>query len=336
MQDSPFISIIIPCRNEHKFISKCLDSILVNNYPENKMEIFIVDGMSADGTREIINNYAKKYPFIHLIDNPRKITPVALNIAVKKSIGDIIIRMDSHTTYDKNYIKKCVEYLKEYDADNVGGVIKTISMGNSLMSKSINACMSNFFGTGNSYFRIGAQKPMQVDTVPFGCYKKEVFDRVGLFNESLERSQDLEFNMRLKKAGGKIYLCPDIIGYYYPKSKLTEFMVHNFKDGVWVTYPLKFIKMPFRPRHYVPLIFVLLLIVLALLGFVVKPFFYLFLSAILFYLFCLVYFSVKVSILKKDFTLLIFLPAAFAVRHFSYGFGELWGILLLLIKPKLK
>ena len=330
------VSIIIPCRNEKKFIGKCLDSILANNYPVEKMEIFVVDGMSTDGTRDIIIDYGKKYSFIRLLDNSKRTTPVALNIGIKNSKNNIIIRMDAHATYKSDYILKCATFLEKYDADNIGGVWIVKSRENTIIGRGISAAMSSFFGSGDAYYKIGLERLKIVDTVPFGCYKKEVFDKIGLFNENLERSQDLEFNLRLKKAGGRIYLFPEIVGYYYQRSKLKEFAKHNFKDGIWVTYPLRFVKTPFRPRHYVPLLFVLMLIFLIIAGFFMKPFFYLLLILLSFYLIFLLYFSFKIFLAKKDPTLLISLPVVFLVRHLSYGFGELWGAVLLLIRPKLK
>jgi len=250
------VSVIIPCRNEEKFIKRCLESIFLQDFPKEKLEVLVIDGMSEDKTREIIKKYQKSYSFIRILDNPKKITPSPLNVGIKNSKGEIVVRMDSHADYRKDYISKCVKYLKRYNADNVGGIIKTIPAENSIFAEAIAFSMSTVFGVGSSYFRTGVDNPRWVDTVFGGCYKKKVFKKIGLFNENLVRSQDMEFNLRLKRAGGKILLAPDIISYYYPKSDFQNFFFHNIGDGIWSVYPLKFVKMPFQLRHYIPLIFV--------------------------------------------------------------------------------
>jgi len=310
------VSIIIPCRNEEKFIGKCLDSIIAQDFPKEKLEVLVIDGMSEDRTREIINKSKIQNPKskIQLINNPNKFIPCGLNIGIRKAKGKIIIIMEAHSTYEKQYISKSLKYLDEYGVDNVGGVIRTIPAEDTLIARAIAVCLSHFFGAGNSYFRTGTKKPKLVDTVFGGCYRKEVFDKIGLFNENLVRSQDMEFNLRLKRKGGKILLAPDIASYYYPKSKLGEFFIHNFEDGVWAVFPLKFVKMPLRWRHYIPLFFILT-----------------FLISIWPYLLINLYFSAKVAIKEKEIGFLFALPIVFAVRHFGYGFGSLWGLIKLIL-----
>jgi len=287
--------------------------------------------MSEDRTREITIEYTKQYSFIKVLDNHKKFTPFALNIGIKNSKGEIIVFMGAHTFYKENYMSKCVKYLKEYNADNVGGIMLTLPRDNTLIAKAIAISLSHPFGAGNSYFRIGSEKPRWVDTVFGGCYKREVFEKIGLFNENLVRSQDIEFNLRLKKAGGKILLVPDIIAYYYPKSNFKEFFVHNFKDGIWAIYPLKFVKIPLCLRHYIPLIFVLGLLGTGLLGIFFPIFFWLFLFIFGSYFLVANYFSVKISTKEKDIRFLFLMPLAFATRHIGYGLGSVWGLIKLII-----
>jgi len=308
------ISIIIPCRNEEKFIAKCLESITSQDYPKEKLEVLVIDGMSEDKTREIINKFKiKNLKFkIQLIDNPKKYTPLGLNIGIKNARGGIIIRMDAHAIYSKDYILKCVKYLKEYNADNVGGVIKTRPAKNTITARAIALSLSNPFGAASD-FRIGSREIKEVDTVFGGCYKREVFEKIGFFNENLIRSQDIEFNLRLKRAGGKILLAPDIISYYYPKGNLKDFFISNFRDGVWAIYPLKFVKIPFKLRHYLPLIFILTLPL-----------------NILSYILLSLFFSVQVALREKDFRYLSLMPIVFACRHIGYGIGSIFGLIKLL------
>ena len=325
----PFVSIIIPCRNEEKFIGKCLDSIIAQDYPKDRLEVLVVDGMSEDGTREIIEQFKTMKPrrgpigtisardklrnlgiatslpalamTLKLLNNPKKVTPCALNIGIKNAKGEIILWMSAHSRYEKDYISKCVKYLKEYDADNVGGVMITLPRDNAFIGKAIATVLSHPFGVGNSVFRTGAKEPKWVDTVFGGCYKKEVFDKIGLFNESLVRSQDMEFNLRLKKTGGKILLAPDIVSYYYPKSNLKDFFIHNFEDGSWVTYPLKFGIKAFSWRHLIPLFFILGLVGTGILGIFFSPLLWLFLFVLSSYLLVNLYHSEPLPKLNLNF-----------------------------------
>lgn len=331
---NPELSIIIPCRNEKDYIKNCLDSLLAQDYPRDKMEILVIDGMSEDGTLDILKDYTKKN-LIKVFENSKKFTPSALNIGIKNSNGSIIMRIDAHASYNKNYVSGCIKYLKKYNVDNVGGVVHAVPVTNSIFAQVIAQVYSHPFGAGYSFFRIGAIEPKLTDTVFGGCYKKEVFKKVGLFNENLIRSQDLEFNIRLKNAGGKILLIPNIISYYHPKATLAEFLRHNFIDGKWAILPLKFIKTPFKLRHYIPLIFVLSLLGTGLLGIFFPIFFWLFLFIFGSYFLAAIYFSVKISTKEKDLRYLFLMPIVFAIRHFGYGIGEIFGVFGLFTDSKI-
>lgn len=326
-----FISIIIPCRNEEKFIGKCLNSLLNNDYPKENLEILVIDGASEDKTRKIVKDYSEKYSLIKLLENPQKYTPFALNIGINNAKGDIIMRADSHASYERDYISKCVRYLRDYNANNVGGIWKIEPRENTLIGKAIALSLSHPFGSGDAFYKTElVREPKWVDTVPFGCYKKEIFKEIGLFNENLIRSQDMEFNTRLKNKGGRILLVPDIISYYYARSNLKEFFLHTIKDGIWAILPLKFVKIPFGLRHYLPLLFVGSLLVFLILSFF-WPVFSTPLFIILgFYILAGLFFSVRIAFREKDWKLFFALPIAFAARHFAYGLGSLWGMIKLM------
>jgi len=347
----PFVSVIIPCRNEEKYIEKCLDSLLAQDYPRDNLEFLIVDGASEDKTKEIIKMYVNKYPFIQLIDNLKKFTSFGLNIGIKKAKGEIIIRADAHTEYPENYISKCVEELLKYSEEekvgNVGGIVglpemvgfeeikkrfETSNPGkkyNINIAKAIAICLSHPFGAA-SQFRLGTKEPRFVDTVFGGCYKKEVFKEIGFFNEHLIRSQDLEFNLRLKRAGWKILLIPDIIFKYYPKSSFWDFFKHNIDDGIWAIYPIKFIKQPFQLRHYIPLLFILSLIIFFILTFYFSWAKILFILILSIYLSLNLIFSFSIAC-KNGAIYLLLMPIAFICRHFGYGFGSIWGLIRTMI-----
>jgi glycosyltransferase involved in cell wall biosynthesis len=331
--NTPFISVIIPCLNEEELISKCIDSILANDYAYDNLEILIIDGMSKDKTRKLVKEYMNKHYFIRLLDNPKKKVPNALNIGIKNARGDIIIRMDAHTQYEKEYISKCIIYLQKNNVDNVGGICITVASNNTLIAQAIVLVLSHPFGVGNSYFRIGTKEPKYVDAVPFGCYKREVFNKIGLFNENLIRNQDIEFNLRLKRAGGKILLVPDIISYYHARSTLISFANNNFLNGFWVIYGIKFSKLPFSIRHLVPLFFILSLISTSLLSIFYHPFLYVFASILGLYSVINIFFSLKLSLIHgiRYFSTIV---SAFSTLHFSYGFGSLWGSIKLLTSSK--
>jgi len=327
MEKYPSVSVIVPCRNEEKFITKCLNSIIQQDYPHEKMEILVIDGMSEDKTRQIAKKISQRNPIVELLDNPKKITPAAFNLGIKNAKGDVIIIMGAHAKYKKDYISKCIETLLKYNADNVGGILRAKASKNTLIAKGIAYCLSSFFGVGNSYFRKGAKKVLKVDTVFGGCYRKEVFKKIGFFDERIVRNQDLELNLRLKKTGGKILLAPDIISYYYPKANLIDFAKHNFRDAFWVTYPLKFRLKTFRWRHLMPLFFVSGLIGSGALGIFFPLFLKLFLFIIILYLLITIFSSIVIAIEKKNFRYLFLMPLAFASRHIPYGIGSIWGLI---------
>jgi glycosyltransferase involved in cell wall biosynthesis len=337
MNKSILVSVIIPCYNEEKFIGSCLNSIIANDYPKNNLEILVIDGMSKDKTRKILKEYIQKYSFIRLLDNPKKFIPFGINIGIKEAKGEIIMRGDAHTTYGKDYILNCVKYLYEYNADSVGGIRKHIPSKGALFAEAITFSLSHPFGGGNAYYRYPSiiKKPKWVDTVPFFCCKKEIFKRVGLFNENIQRSEDMEFNLRLKRAGGKILLVPEIVSYYYPRSTLKDFFFHNFKDGIWAVYPLKFTRMPLRLRHYIPLIFVLSLLISLTAGlfwFWGKFFFFLILRS---YFLLNLLFSLEIS-LRRGLKYFFILPFVFTARHFGYGLGSLWGLIKLIFSGEIE
>lgn len=325
MTKLPFISIIIPCRNEEKFIGKCLDSIIGQDFSNENMEILVVDGMSDDRTRDIIANYAKQFSFIKQLENPNKIVPTAMNIGILKSKGKIIIRMDAHNTYEKDYISKCIKYMKEYDADNVGGIWITLPSNKSLLAKSIALALSNPFGVGNAHFRIGSKEPRYVDTVPFGCYRKEVFEENGLFDEDLIRNQDDEFNLRLIRNGGKILLVPDIVSYYYARDSLSKLWQMYYQYGYFKPLVTHKIGAILTWRQLIPSLFLCSLMFTFVLSFFSYYFMRIFLLIIASYIATNLIFSFAIAI-EKSLKLLAFLPITFATLHFSYALGYLKGI----------
>lgn len=325
MSDLPKVSIVIPCRNEEKFIGKCLDCIVANDYPKDHLEVLVVDGMSEDGTREIVQDYAKRQPFVRLLNNPKKVTPAALNIGLSNAKGQVIMRMDAHTLYPTNYISGLIYWLTKSNADNVGGVCVTLPSNDTPMANAIAIALSHPFGVGNAYFRVGMLEPRWVDTVPFGCYRREVFDRIGLFDERLIRNQDIEFNARLQKAGGKIFMTPEIQSYYYCRAGLGGLWQQNFQNGQWNIYTVALAGWSLSWRHFVPLGFVTGLVGSGLLTLEFPTFGWLFGAIIVVYLVSAVAASLGSS-KGRHANARALLPLVFLVLHLSYGLGSLWGI----------
>ena len=256
------LSVIVPIYQEEKYISKCIDSMLSQDYPKDDLEIILVDGMSKDRTREIVATYTAKYPFIRMIDNPERIAPCAMNRGIKEAKGDVIMRLDAHATYEKNYFSLLVEKLNELPgAENVGALCNTLPVNDSITAQSIAAVLSSSFGMGNSHFRVGADKEMEVDTVPFGCFHRSIFDKVGLYDEELVRNQDDELNARIIKAGGKIYLIPQLVCEYYARDTAKKVYKMFYQYGVFKPLVNKKLGSPATVRQFFPLFFMLGLLV---------------------------------------------------------------------------
>lgn len=318
--------MVIPCRNEENHIKDCLESVLAQSYPVDRMEVLVVDGQSEDGTRIILDEYQKKYDRVRIIDNPAKITPAAFNLGIKASRGEAIVIMGAHSAYDRQYVEKCVKSLQEFGADNVGGKLIISPRESTLVARAIVSAMSHPFGAGNSYYKTGLNERKWVDTVFGGCYRRDVFDRIGYFNEKLVRGQDMDFNSRLKKAGGKILYVPDIIVRYSIRSNFKDFFMHDFWGGVWVVYLMKFTGQPLRPRHYAPVVVAAAGLALLGLGFLNPVFFVILLSAVGLYILLSLYFSFKIAIREEKWQLFFLMPVAFASRHAAYALGSIVGV----------
>lgn len=315
------VSVIIPCRNEENYIGKCLDSIINQSYGIENIEIMISDGLSEDNTVNIINEYQKKYGMIRLLRNEKKVTPVAMNLGIKNSTGEIIIIFGSHAFMDKEYVRICVEKLENPEISCVGG--KMISISENSNAEAISMAMSSPFGVGNALFRY-SDKEEYVDTVAFGAYRKSIFDEIGLFDEQFVRNQDDELNFRVTKAGGKILLCPDIISYYYTRGSFSKLWRQYYQYGFWKVRVIQKHKRPASLRHIIPLLFTVGLFCGALLSLFSKAFMHIYLSVIALYAVLAFVFASKVQTEKKHLLKIVY---SFIILHLSYGMGFIDGLL---------
>src|SRR2546422_11468375 len=260
------VSVIVPCRNEERYIARCLDSIMATDYPSDRLEVLVVDGQSEDGTRAILHEYVARYPSIRVLDNPGRIQPIALNVGIRAATGEILMRMDAHALYPKNYITDLVTALETSGADNVGGVLITAPARETPIGRAIAIALSQPFGVGNAYFRIGVRQPRWVDTVAFFCCRRETFERVGLFDEQLARDEDSEFNARLIKRGGRILLSPNVVSHYYARDSLSQVARMYYQYGYSKPLVARKLGAVMTGRQLVPPPFVLFLAADALLS----------------------------------------------------------------------
>ena len=318
------LSVIVPIYQEEKYISKCIDSMLSQDYPKDDLEIILVDGMSKDRTREIVATYTAKYPFIRMIDNPDRIAPCAMNRGIKEAKGDVIIRLDAHVYYPKNYFSLLVEKLNELPgAENVGALCNTLPVNDSITAQSIAAVLSSSFGMGNSHFRVGADKEMEVDTVPFGCFHRSIFDKVGLYDEELVRNQDDELNARIIKAGGKIYLIPQLVCEYYARDTAKKVYKMFYQYGVFKPLVNKKLGSPATVRQFFPLFFVLGLLVGPVVCLFLPVLWWAYFAVIMLWFILATSFSLKDS---KSLKRILTQNWIYFVVHFGYGWGYIVGI----------
>ena len=299
---------------------------MTQDYPKDDLEVLFVDGMSVDATRGIVAEYSKRFPFIRLLDNPKRIVPSAMNIGIQAAKGKIIIRLDAHACYCDNYFSVLVKRLMELNADNVGSVCKTDVLCKTPKTLAIREVLGNKFGVGNSTFRTGVGGVMEVDTVPFGCWHSDVFRKYGLYDERLVRNQDIELNKRIIRGGGKICIVPDTYCTYYARERFRALAKNNYENGKWnvltVFYTKKFDSL--SVRHFIPLLFVLSLVLPVLASVIWGPLLLLGLVSLSVYGFALGGISLFLAYRKK--LNFFYLLISFMTLHLSYGWGALVGI----------
>ena len=318
----PFISLIIPTLNEEKYLEQTITSLLSNDYPDSKLEILIIDGLSTDNTLEIAQGFANKFANIRLISNPKIYQSAALNIGIKESKGDFIIRADAHAIYDKNYIISTIHLLQKSVYENVGPV--QISIGGTLLENAIAKAMNSKIGMGNAQYRLDKRRVFEVKSVWLGAWKKETLININGFDENLPISEDFDLNYRLRKSGGKIAASNSIKAMYIVRKSLSGLFKQFYKYGFWkMKFLMKYPK-EFQPRWMAPPVFVFSLLLSILLSQLITwvifiPIFYLFLLFLTTFCFLVTANSIK------DFLSSAILFLIFPVIHFAWGIGFLIG-----------
>jgi succinoglycan biosynthesis protein ExoA len=318
----PLVSIVLPCRNEAGHIETCLQTILAQDPPGGDIEIIAADGMSTDGTREYLEEQARAHPQLRVLNNPGRIVSTGLNAAIRAARGEIIVRMDAHTMYAADYVKQCLAVMAESGADNVGGPMQT--RADTFLEKAISAVFHSALAVGGARSHQPDYEGF-VDTVIYGCWKKSVFDRVGLFDEELVRNQDDEHNLRLVRSGGRIYQSPRIRSWYHVRGSLTALFRQYMQYGYWKVLVIRKHQTPASFRHVVPGAFVGAICILTVLGMFWTPVFWAVAGLTLLYAAAAVALSLVIAARTK-WTLFPALPGVVWCFHFGYGYGFLRGI----------
>lgn len=318
------VSVVIPMRNEEKYIGKCLDSVITNRFPADQYEIIVVDGDSTDRSREIVLERQARFANLRLLRNPRRVVPPGMNLGIRHAKGRYIVRMDAHSEYPPDYIANCVAELERTGAANVGGRWITKPGADSPVAETIAYITQSPAVVGNAQYRLG-NGDCYVDTVPFGAFRREIFDRVGLFREDLVRHQDYELNARIRQAGGRIFLSPKIHNIYYNVPTFGKFMGQAYLNGLWcarawLRYPVSFCW-----RHAVPLFFALGVLFLVFSGIVFRPLFWPSLAAFSVYLLASIVVGFRAG-LQHGWRHFFLAPALMFSYHFVYGISTLFGL----------
>jgi glycosyltransferase involved in cell wall biosynthesis len=324
----PKVSIVIPCYNEQTTIRLLLEALREQTFPRSKMEVIVADGMSTDNTRKEIAAFQRKHRElkVRVVVNAQQTIPSAVNRAIESSRGGIIVRLDAHSKPYPDYVENCVKALEANRGDNVGGVWEIRAGAKTWIADSIAVAAAHPLGVGDALYR-HAKQAAEVDTVPFGSFKRALINKVGPFDESLLTNEDYEFNARVRKAGGRIWLDPSIRSIYFARATLLELARQYWRYGFWKWRMLRRYPNTLRWRQALPPLFVLSLLGLAL-GSVMHPFaLYLLILEILLYFFICLLAGIEARLRFGRRFLSLGLPLAIPVMHIMWGSGLLWSML---------
>ena len=321
-------------RNEERYIDACLDAVLANDYPSEKLEVIVVDSQSTDRSREIVQAKLQHSPQIRLLDNPQRITPVAMNIGISACKGDVIFIICAHARVSSTLIKLSVQTLQDHPkVDAAGGVIVSVSEG--IISKAIAAAINSPLGSGGPQYRVGRTPGPLFDTIAHAAYRRTVFDRVGLMDEELVRNQDAEFNYRLLQQDGCIYFNPEIVSHVYVRDSLSQLARQQFQTGYWKVRLFQKVFRRTNWRHLVPAVFVFVTAVSGIAALFSTWGKWIFLADVGAYAVAV---GVSACLLgvRCGAKNVLLLPWVFSVIHISYGIGMTKGFWNFVLLPSRK
>ena len=319
----PFVSVVMPVRNEDNFLYRSLSAVLSQDYPSDRLQIIVADGISSDGTQAVINQFLSTHPNLILTNNPGLIVPTGLNKALKVASGEIIVRVDGHTIIAPDYVSQCVSTLQRSGADNVGG--RMTANGQGAFAEAVAVATSSPFGVGGARFHYSKREEL-VDTVYMGAWWKKIFEKIGLFDEELVHNQDDEFNYRLLEKGGKILLNPEIKSVYSVRRTPSALWQQYFQYGYWKVRVLQKHFHQMRLRQFIPPIFVASLLLASGLALITPAGFYLLILIFGSYLIANLFASMMEG-LKTAKRHILWLPIVYLILHLSYGSGFLVGMI---------
>jgi glycosyltransferase involved in cell wall biosynthesis len=326
------VSIIVPCYNEERTIHLLLEALVEQDYPLEEMEVIIADGLSTDQTRDEIDRFRNNHSklSVKVIDNEKRTIPAGLNKAISNATGNFIIRLDAHSMPERDYISNCVKDLTDGLGENVGGIWMIRASGTNIWARSIAVAASHRLGVGDASYRY-AEKSGYVDTVPFGAFKRNLIKEIGPFDETLLTNEDYEFNARIRKNGGKIWLDPSIRSTYFARSTIAELAQQYWRYGYWKARMLRRYPRTLRWRQLLPPAFVLSLILFGILALVIPLTKWIIILELTIYILALVIAGIKTALAKGDIGLLIGVPVAIATMHITWGSAFLWSMLQQLV-----
>ncbi len=312
-------------------IAGCVRSLLAQTISPSEYEIIVVDGMSDDTSADIVVRLQTEAANLVLLKNPSRTMPAGMNVGLRNSSSPIVVVAGAHASFPSDYLEKCLTYLDETGADVVGGPLVTTARTAGFVPRMIAAILSSRFGVGNAAFRTGLTEGW-VDTVPYPAFRREIFERCGLYDERLVRAQDCELHARIRHNGGRIYQTPELKTYYHPVATFQAFWHKAFSDGKWQSFAAMTNPQSLSVRRFVPALMVLLLAGLAILAVFIPRISTLLAGLLLLYLLAGFYFG---SVQRRISGLLstICFPFCAFPFHLCYGMGTLAGLLNALAAP---
>ena len=322
----PYVTIVVPCYNEQNTIGLLLQAIFDQSYPRADMEVVIADGLSTDQTRLQIQNFSQTHPDlkVRVVDNPQRTIPSGLNQALRAAQGDIIIRLDAHSIPYANYVSACVTALQHGYGDNVGGVWEILPGGKGWLARSIAAAAAHPIGAGDARYRIGGSA-QEVDTVPFGAFRRSLIEKIGYYDESLLTNEDYEFNVRIRQGGGKIWMDPQIRTRYLARSNIRALWKQYWRYGLWKARMLRRYPRSLRWRQAIPPLFVFSLLFFAIFSFWLPAFRWLLIFEFIIYSVVMISAGIQQALRQRYWPLILGFPLALMVMHLAWGSGALLG-----------